>query len=90
MGVDGVFNERPVQHETRQRVEEDRRDPRYGFGRGAAFTPPDSAVEVPKAGAPLLGDDELRLSPEEPTNPFQALINHRRRRRPEDPTEWHE
>jgi|GEM_PF-3134672 hypothetical protein len=81
MGVDGIFNDRPATPEARQRVEQDTRDPRYGLGRGASQSPPASASSNAAGASPLLGDDRLQLSPEPPANPFQALLNHRRRRR---------
>ena len=36
---------------------------------------------APNQGAPLLGDDRLQLSAEPMLNPFQVLINYRRRQK---------
>ncbi|HEY9899683.1 MAG TPA: hypothetical protein V6D00_10925 [Pantanalinema sp.] len=82
MGVDGIFNHQPSQPDQRREIGDPRRDPRFSSGRdpgGFAFQK--AAPEAQATPAPALGDDRLQLTQETPDNPFQALINHRQRRR---------
>lgn len=80
MGVDGIHSDRPAFSDHRPPVEEDTRDPRYGLlpGRTLSSAPASSQGVGAK---PLLGDDSLQLTPDDPTNPFESLVKHRRRRR---------
>lgn len=82
MGVDGIFNHQPPQPDQRREIGDPRRDPRFASGRdpqGFAFQK--APGEAQPTSAPPLGDDRLKLTRKPPDNPFQALINHRQRRR---------
>lgn len=82
MGVDGIFNHQSSQPDQRREIGDPRRDPRFASGRdpeGFAFQKGPGEAKATEAAS--LGDDRLQLTPEAPDNPFEALINHRQRRR---------
>lgn len=82
MGVDGIQNHQSAQPDQRREIGDPRRDPRFSYGRDSeGFAFQKKAGDAQAAEAAALGDDRLQLTPEAPDNPFQALINHRQRRR---------